>query len=263
LKRGPDETRGFTPRKRLGQHFLRDPNIVRKIVAAVQPVPGAQVVEIGPGRGALTSELLARFPDLIAIEVDERAVDELREMHPSLNVRPSDVLSVDWAVIAAAERPVYVVGNLPYNITTPILFALLDGAPSVVEAVVMMQLEVARRLVARPRSKDYGILSVAVQLGAQPDLLFRVSRNVFEPKPAVESAVVRVAFDRGDRPRAVDEQFLRTVIRRAFNQRRKTLRNSLSSLVPDGVSLPERWSRARAEELSPPEFVELARFLMP
>lgn len=260
---------GFTrrpsvrPKKRLGQHFLRDGNIIRKIVAQVQPSPESRVVEIGPGVGALTGLLLERFPDLIAFEVDERSVAELAVAYPSLDIRHMDVLEVNWRELAPDGKALYVVGNLPYNITTPILFSLLDEAPVVVEAILMMQLEVARRLVAKPRTKDYGILSVATQLAATPELLFKVSRNVFDPRPAVESAVVRISFKR--QPQLlhdeVDPRFIRKVIRQAFNQRRKTLRNSIAVLIPADRVLPERWSASRAEELEPGEFVELARFL--
>lgn len=254
------------PLKRLGQHFLRDPNLIDRIVRSVQPPDGHQVVEIGPGRGAITGRLLDRFPDLIAIEIDERAVEELRTSLPALDVRQGDILNVDWRAIAGG-RPLYVVGNLPYNITTPILFGLLDSLEPITEAVVMMQLEVARRLVASPRTKEYGILSVATQLAAEPDILFRISRHVFEPKPAVESALVRLRFhEAGSAPGdAVDVNpaHVRKVIRTAFNQRRKTLRNSLSSLIEKGVELPARWASRRAEELPPTEFVELAHFLKP
>jgi 16S rRNA (adenine1518-N6/adenine1519-N6)-dimethyltransferase len=265
MSEGSTRRPSVRPRKRLGQHFLRDGNIIRKIVSQVTPPPGAQVVEIGPGVGALTGLLLERFPDLIAIEVDERSVAELIVAYPSLDVRHADVLTVDWRTFVADGRALYVVGNLPYNITTPILFSLIDDAPGVVEAVLMMQLEVAKRLVAKPRTKDYGILSVATQLAATPTLLFKVSRNVFEPKPAVESALVRISFNRRPEPQPdeVDSRFVRKVIRQAFNQRRKTLRNSVAVLIPADRALPERWSASRAEELEPREFVELARFLTP
>jgi 16S rRNA (adenine1518-N6/adenine1519-N6)-dimethyltransferase len=256
------------PRKRLGQHFLRDPNVIAKIVASIRPDLGDRVVEIGPGLGAITEPLLMQSPDMIAVEIDERAVEELRARFPTLDVRHQDVLKMSWTELAEADRRLYVVGNLPYNITTPILFSLYDIAPSVNEVVVMMQLEVARRLVAVPRTKAYGILSVATQLVGLPEILFRVSRHVFEPKPAVESAVVRIRFvvqpedDSGTRdPAKPDAAFVRTVIRTAFNQRRKTLRNSLAGLLSTDRPLPDTWSGKRAEELPPSEFVELARFL--
>ncbi len=252
----------FRPRKSLGQNFLTDPNVARKIVGALRAGPEASLVEIGPGQGALTGLLMERYPKLTALEVDARAVALLRERFPGLDVRHADVLTVDWAALAEEKGgPLHVIGNLPYNITSPILFGLLDAHTHVREAVLMMQLEVAQRLVAVPRTKAYGILSVAVQLYAKPELLFRVSKNVFFPKPDVTSAVVRLDFSQMREP-DVDPAFLRQVVRTAFNQRRKTLRNSLSRWTRGaGARLPHDWDRRRAEELPPEAFVELARYL--
>ncbi len=255
-------SQSFAPKKHLGQNFLQDPNTARKIVASLQAPPGASVVEIGPGPGALTGLLQAAYPAMTALEVDPRAVALLRERFPGLDVRQQDVLAVDWAALARQKGgPLYVVGNLPYYITSQILFGLLDAGPCLREAVVMMQLEVAQRLVAPPRTKAYGILSVATRLRARPELLFRVSRNVFFPKPDVTSAVVRLTFD--DAPPAdVDPALLRDVVRTAFNQRRKTLRNSLSRWTKEaGLALPDGWEHCRAEELTPEAFVELAQYL--
>src|SRR5690606_14958910 len=160
------------PKKSLGQHFLRDPNTIRKIAAAVGAPAGAPVVEIGPGTGALTEELLRHHPDLTAVEVDERAVAHLREALPGLDVRHQDVLDADWAALAEEKGDkLWIVGNLPYYITSPILFSLLDARVHLRRAVVMMQKEVAERLVAAPRTKAYGILSVQTQLLARPTLL--------------------------------------------------------------------------------------------
>ena len=193
----------------------------------------------------------------------------LRERFPHLDVRHRDVLDVDWAALAEEKGGgLHVIGNLPYYITSPILFSLLDaqlgqGRTSVREAVVMMQLEVAERLVAAPRTKAYGILSVVFQLYAAPELLFRVSPNVFYPKPDVTSAVVRLAFGERDvRTSVAEAGLLREIVRAAFNQRRKTLRNSLSRWTKgEGLALPPGWERRRAEELTPAEFVELTRHL--
>lgn len=254
----------LSPKKSLGQNFLNDPNTVRKIVGSLEAPADAHVVEIGPGMGALTGELLDRFSTFTALEIDERAVAYLKEAYPTLDVRQMDVLDVDWVALAAEKGgPLHVIGNLPYYITSPILFGLLDNRQHLSEAVVMMQLEVAQRLVAEPRTKAYGILSVQVQLHARPDLLFRVSRNVFYPKPDVTSAVIRLAFDAvPPLPSDVDPDFLREVIRTAFNQRRKTLRNSLSVWTrAHNITLPHGWDRRRAEELTPPAFLELARYI--
>lgn len=250
----------FQPRKRLGQNFLADPNTARKIVASLGAAPTQPVVEIGPGTGALTGLLAARFRRFTAIEIDPRAVAVLAEALPGVDVRELDVLRVDWASLAEElGGPLHVIGNLPYYITTPIVFSLLDAGEAVAEAVVMVQLEVARRIVAVPRTKEYGILSVVLQRLARPELLFEVSRNVFRPRPDVTSAVLRLDF-RAAPGVDTDPAWFRTVVRTAFNQRRKTLRNSLSSI---GGDIPEPWSGARAEELAPHEFVDLARYLAP
>ncbi len=254
----------ITPKKHLGQNFLTDPNTARKIIAALRAPEGEAVVEIGPGTGALTGLLLARYPAMTALEIDARAVAYLQAEHPGLDVRQADVLEVDWAALAAEKGgPLYVIGNLPYYITSPILFGLLDHRRHLREAVLMMQREVAQRLVAVPRTKEYGIPSVLTQLYARPELLFSVSRNVFFPKPDVTSAVIRLAFDGPPPPDPdVDSAFLRRVVRAAFNQRRKTLHNSLSQWTRTrGLDLPHGWGRKRAEELPPPAFVELARYL--
>ncbi|MDQ7039906.1 MAG: 16S rRNA (adenine(1518)-N(6)/adenine(1519)-N(6))-dimethyltransferase RsmA [Rhodothermus sp.] len=250
----------FRPRKRLGQHFLVDPNIARKIAAALQAAPEDPVVEIGPGTGALTGLLLEHYPRLTAIEIDPRAIAELKARWPSLDVRRADVLTVNWPALAAEKNGrLHVVGNLPYYITSPILFALLDAREVLAEAVLMMQREVAERLVALPGSKTYGILSVVAQLWATPTLLFPVSRHVFRPRPRVESAVVRLTFEQPLPD--VDPALLRQVIRTAFNQRRKTLRNSLRRLLPPGINLPVLWAQARAEMLAPADYVALTRWL--
>lgn len=251
------------PKKSLGQHFLRDPNTIRKIAAAVGAPAGAPVVEIGPGTGALTEELLRLYPDLTAVEVDERAVAHLREALPGLDVRHQDVLDADWAALAGEKGDrLWIVGNLPYYITSPILFSLLDARAHLRRAVVMMQKEVAERLVAVPRTKAYGILSVQTQLLCRPALLFDVSRNVFHPKPDVTSAVVALDFDQPEP--GVDVERLRRTVRTAFNQRRKTLRNSLGPITSEtGLGVPEELAGRRPEALEPAEFVALARAIFP
>jgi 16S rRNA (adenine1518-N6/adenine1519-N6)-dimethyltransferase len=248
----------FQPKKRLGQNFLRDPNIARKIVGSLEG--GAPLVEIGSGTGALTGLLLERDPALTAVEVDERAVAILTRQWPDLDVRHLDVLKLNWASLAEERGgPLGVIGNLPYYITTPILFSLLDSPTGTVrELVVMMQKEVAARIVAVPRTKAYGILSVVLQKLTKPTLFFDVPPDVFYPKPAVTSSVVH--FDFRVPALEVDPALFRRVVRMAFNQRRKTLRNSLSAF---GADLPEEFSSLRAEALTPDNFVTLSRYLAP
>jgi len=214
--------------------------------------------------GALTGPLAERYPDLIAIEVDERAVNLLKVDFPTVQVIHGDVLDMTWDTLAdgAPGERVSVIGNLPYYITSQILFGLLDAAPRIREAVIMMQYEVAARLTAIPRTKDYGILSVATQLACTPKLLFPVSRNVFYPKPDVRSAIVRLEFPAETPDLRINPKWLRHIIRAAFNQRRKTLRNSLSGVVKEaGRDLPEDIAPKRAEELTPQDFVDLAIYL--
>lgn len=226
-------------------------------MGAVQAPLGAKVVEIGPGTGALTGELLRTYPDLTAIEVDHRAVAWLKGQFSNLDIRLQDVLQTGWDELGGT-RPLFVVGNLPYYITTPILFSLLDAATTVKRAILMMQLEVAQRLVAKPNTKEYGILSVVTQLYAQPQLLFKVPASVFYPKPDVVSAVIALDFfPKEEIAPNIDSTYLRLVIRTAFNQRRKTLRNSLQKLG----SVPEPWTGLRAENLTPADFVALATAL--
>lgn len=244
--------------------------MVRRIVDAFAAArsaacPDARVVEVGPGTGALTGALLARFPHMRALEIDQRAVTLLREEFPGLDVVREDVLEVDWQR-AAVGGELAVIGNLPYNIVSQIMFGLMEApAGSVRLAVVMMQKEVAERVTAVTRTKAYGILSVICQLYTKPTILFDVSPSCFTPRPNVDSAMVQLDFE-------VDEGLdvfnttltsgLRLVVRAAFQQRRKTLRNSLKVLCEQqGVELPDKWTKKRAEELPPQEFLELTRFV--
>lgn len=252
------------PKKRLGQHFLTDEAVVRAIVDAAGDAPGG-LVEIGPGEGALTGALLARHPAMVALEVDPEAVAHLRRRFPALDLREADVLDADWrALDAAAGRAVgtderlTVVGNLPYYITSPILLSLLAAREHVARAIVMVQKEVADRLVAPPGSKTYGTLSVYLALTSRAELLVDVPRRAFRPPPAVESAVVVVEFD-GRSPVAPFRD-VRRVVRAAFGQRRKMLRNSLSQIAAEtGRELPAWAATRRPEAVTPDEFDALAR----
>lgn len=254
----------FRPKQSLGQNFMHDPNMVRKIVGALQAPPDAHVVEVGAGTGALTEELHKRYERLTVIEIDERAVNVLRERFPDLDVRQQDMMTLDWAALAAEKgQPIYVISNTPYNLTSQLLFALLEARAYAAEAVLTMQKEVAERIVAEPRTKAYGILSVIMQLYADPELLFTVSRHVFYPQPDVTSACVRFTYNPpGEEGFDVDPAWLRTLVRNAFNQRRKMLRNSLSQWTKDrGIELPNDWGRHRPEALPPEDFVALAQYL--
>jgi 16S rRNA (adenine1518-N6/adenine1519-N6)-dimethyltransferase len=251
----------FRPKQSLGQNFLHDPNMVDKIVGTLDAPPDAHVVEVGAGTGALTEALAERYDRLTAIEIDERAVEVLRQTVPGITIREQDVREVDWADLAS-DAPVHVISNTPYHLSTEILFALLEQRQHVREAVLTMQKEVAERIVAGPGTKDYGGPSVLVQLFAQPTHAFNVSRHVFSPQPDVTSAVLHVHFDPSAEPEDLTLGDVRPIVHAAFNQRRKMLRNPLSAWTKDrGIELPNDWGRKRAEALSPAEFADLARFL--
>jgi 16S rRNA (adenine1518-N6/adenine1519-N6)-dimethyltransferase len=253
----------FRPKQSLGQNFLQDPNMAEKIVRTLQAPPDAHVVEVGAGTGELTGLLAEQYDRLTAIEIDERAVKVLRQQHPALDVRQQDVRTTDWATLADEKGgPLYVISNTPYHLTTEILFALLENREQVAEAVLTMQKAVAERLVAEPKTKAYGVLSVLLQLFSGPVLEFSVPPQVFSPQPDVSSAVVRVTFAAADGPDDLALDDVRPYVRAAFHQRRKMLRNSLSAWVKDqGVDLPNDWNRKRAEALSPAHFATVARHL--
>ena len=247
------------PIKHLGQNYLTDDNIARKIVSLVGARPNQTVVEVGPGTGALTKWLHQKYASLHVIEVDTRAVELLRHEFPDVRVHEADVLDIDWTQFGSS---IFVVGNLPYYITSEILFSVLDAPKVISQVVFMAQLEVARRLVAETRTKEYGILSVATQLHSVPKIAFRVSRNVFYPRPDVESAVVVLDLTSPMSNNPAELKNARRLSREAFNQRRKTLRNSLSgSVARSGKSLPDEVAGKRAEELTPRDFLELSRYL--
>jgi 16S rRNA (adenine1518-N6/adenine1519-N6)-dimethyltransferase len=252
----------FRPKQSLGQNYLSDQNYVQKICNEFGDPSegGTTVVELGPGAGALTQVLFKRYPKMIAVDIDDRAVELLKEAMPELGVVRSDVLQINYSSLARARGgKLSVIGNLPYHITSQILFSLCDHYRAVRGAVVTMQLEVAQRIVAPPGTKEYGILSVVFQLYSRPRLLFQIPPTVFYPQPKVTSALLRFDF-RGKGP-GVNQADLRRVLTKAFQQRRKMLRQSLKSLLKPGQELPEAFATRRPEHLSPLEFVALTKFL--
>ncbi|HEU4566029.1 MAG TPA: 16S rRNA (adenine(1518)-N(6)/adenine(1519)-N(6))-dimethyltransferase RsmA [Gemmatimonadaceae bacterium] len=266
---GPRRNARATPpppaRKSLGQHFLTDPRILARIADAAQVGAGDTVVEIGPGRGALTEQLLARAGRVIAVEVDRALAAMLRDRHagePRLTIVERDVLEVPLGELAPGGEYA-LVGNIPYYITTPILFHALRP-PRPTRAVFLLQREVAERMVAPPGSRDYGALSVNLQALARVEMLFRVAAGAFHPPPKVESAVVRVTpRAEPDVPPALEERFQEFVIA-AFGLRRKQMRRVVRTLL--GIGAPEADEllaaarldpEARPETLSPPDFARL------
>lgn len=235
--------------------------MIGKIVGTITPTPKQRLVEIGPGTGALTRFLYPKYPEMCAIEVDQRAIAVLQEEMPALDIRQSDVLKVNWSDLAQTA-PLYVIGNLPYYITSPILFALLEASSAVEEGVFMMQKEVAERLVAKTRTKAYGILSVQFQYFTQVDYLFSVPPTVFSPPPKVDSAIVRIRFNKSIDQKVAYQDF-KKIVRMAFGQRRKKLSNNLKPLMKDwGIHELPFSDNTRAEELTPEQFAELTHYLL-
>lgn len=241
-------------KKSLGQHFLKDGNMIQKIVNAISAEPDDRVVEIGPGAGALTGPLLQQFEDVVAVEIDQRMVQHLKEQYPDLAIVEEDILKCDWQQFLKTEKPVHVVGNLPYYITSQILFAIFEHREFIKTALLMMQKEVAERIVASPHSKEYGILSVQSQLMSTPEILFDVPPSVFSPPPNVESSVVKFTFNKGEL--ACSDANLKTVVRMAFNQRRKKLSNALKRLDAE-LPAEEFDFSLRAEALEPEMYEKL------
>lgn len=247
-------------RKRFGQNFLRDQNVIDKIVRAINPQTGDAMVEIGPGRGAMTWPLLQALGELTAIEIDRDLVPLLREQAPSygqLTVVEADVLTVDFTALAA-QRTLRVVGNLPYNISTPVLFHLLDHAGAIQDMHFMLQREVVERMAAPHGDKVYGRLSVALQARCKVEKLFRVMPGSFWPVPKVESAIVRLT-PLHDPEREALAPRLDRILRAAFSQRRKTLSNALDGVL-DPVTIASCGVRpeARAEQVDIAGFLKMA-----
>ena len=245
-------------KKSLGQHFLVDQNYINKIADAALQADTRVHVEIGPGGGAITGKLYEEASELVLIETDSRVIEELQSNYPEAEIHHADILKFDWGKLRD-RAPIAVTGNLPYYITSPILFQLLECRDMVDQIVVMIQKEVADRILARPSTKDYGILSVQFQLFFRVDRLFNVPPTVFRPRPKVESSVIRMK-PAGRAGLNVDERFLRKLIRDAFARRRKTLNNNLKGLYPVEKLTDEIRGR-RAETFTPDEFVELAAML--
>lgn len=255
---------GHQPRKRFGQHFLHDAGIINGIVAAVNPTPGDHLVEIGPGEGAITLPLLKRVRKLTVIELDRDLVPRIAAMTANLgevDVIQADVLTVDLAGLAG-DRKLRIVGNLPYNISSPILFHCIDQLDAIDDMHFMLQKEVVDRMAAEPGSKVYGRLSVMLQLACVVEPLFYVPPSAFRPPPKVDSAIVRLL------PRPASERpstllpIVSHVVRSAFGQRRKTLSNALNG-VADSAQLRAAGidPTDRAEQLPPLAFVRLAELL--
>jgi 16S rRNA (adenine1518-N6/adenine1519-N6)-dimethyltransferase len=256
---------GHRARRRFSQNFLHDAHYIERIMAAIDPRPGERIVEIGPGLGALTAPLIERAGAITAVEIDRDLAARLRARFTAeqLALVEGDALALDWCALAAADgRPLRIVGNLPYHISTPLLFGLLPVAPRVRDQHFMLQKEVVDRMVAGPGGRDYGRLSVMLQFRYRLARLLIVPAGAFSPAPKVSSAIVRLVPKPASELPAVDEAVFARLVTAAFGQRRKTLRNALAPLLTEaairacGVD-----PGARAETLPGAAFVLLAQRL--
>lgn len=249
------------PRKRFGQHFLHDPAIIARIVAVIAPRPEQHMVEIGPGQAALTEPLLQHLPAMDVVELDRDLIADLRRRFPQLRIHEQDALKFDFAALAPPGERLRVVGNLPYNISTPLLFHLLEQADQIEDMVFMLQKEVVDRMVAKPGNKDYGRLAVMLQTYCEVSHEFDVGPGAFNPPPKVDSSIVSL-FPRRQPLFQGDARLFSRLVAQAFAQRRKTLRNNLKKLLTEAqiVSLGID-PGCRADTLPLSDFVALAELL--
>lgn len=255
------------PKKALGQHFLTDLSVAERIAATMDAYRGMPLLEIGPGMGVLTRFLIERGHDLTVVEIDTESVEYLTREFPDLaaagRIVEGDFLKMDLKELYPGDTPFCIIGNYPYNISSQIFFKVLDYKDRVHCCSGMLQREVAERLTAPPRTKARGILSVLLQTWYKEEYLFTVSESVFNPPPKVKSGVIRMVRNDVTDP-GCDPTLMRTVVKTTFGQRRKTLRNSLKSLLPPGATMPadaDTILALRPEQLTVTQFVELTNLL--
>ena len=253
----------ITPLKRFGQNYLQDQNIIKKIVDEINPLPDDFIVEIGPGQGSLTDKLSEKNKNITAIEIDKRVIENLKTKFPGMKLVEGDILDLNFKnLFQNSDDKIRIVGNIPYNITSPILFKLFENNYLIKDAVFMVQYEVAKRMVADLGSKDYGIISVLLNYYGKPKLIFKVSPNVFYPRPKVNSAVVHIYFNSERNDTHFNSTFI-SIVKSAFGNRRKTLRNSFGNSIfakvdfsKSGIDLS-----LRAEQLNVENFMQLTNFV--
>lgn len=249
-------------RKRFGQNFLVDHNIIDKIVSAIAPAPGQNLIEIGPGQGAITGPVLEKCLQLNVVELDRDLIPILQkkfQQYPDLHIHQGDALKTNFGQFYIEGKPLRIIGNLPYNISTPLMFHLLSFSGQIHDMYFMLQQEVVTRLAAAPREKNYGRLSVMVQYYCKVQPLFQVPPSAFRPAPKVESAIVRLLpYPEPPYP-ADDLQLLSRLVRTCFQQRRKTIRNTLKLMLKtEQLEQLDIDLTRRPETLSVEDFVQLS-----
>ncbi|MFT6365986.1 MAG: 16S rRNA (adenine1518-N6/adenine1519-N6)-dimethyltransferase [Halioglobus sp.] len=249
-------------RKRFGQNFLHDSGVINRIIESIHPRAGEQLVEIGPGQGALTQWLMRSGCQLDVVELDRDLVPALLDAYddsPKFNLHNADALKFDYRTIGNSDDKIRVVGNLPYNISTPLIFKLLENSDRILDMHFMLQLEVVNRLAASPGSKNWGRLGIMTQYHCEIESLFEVPPSAFTPAPKVQSAIVRMVPRQNSQWPDCDETLLRKIVQASFAQRRKTLRNNLKGLIDAGaLEAIGIDPSARAETLELHQFIEIA-----
>jgi 16S rRNA (adenine1518-N6/adenine1519-N6)-dimethyltransferase len=251
------------PRKRFGQHFLVNPQIIQKIIAAIHPLPHEHIVEIGPGKGALTFPLLETHPTLMAIEIDKDLVKYLSAQHPSLSIVQTDVLSFDFSTL---PQPLRIIGNLPYNISTPLMFYLIKYKAMLQDMIFMLQKEVVDRMCAEKNTKSYGRLSVMLQIEFDVIKMFNVPPHAFQPPPKVDSAIVQLIPKNSSWENPQIKIQFETIVRECFSHRRKTLKNIFNMLKYDVSQMADFCENidfsSRPENLSGEDYKKLAEAIL-
>lgn len=246
------------PLKQFGQNFLVDRNYINKIISAFAPEENDEILEIGPGQAALTRELVNFTKKIHVVEIDNRAAERIEKEFPNINLINSDFLKIDFKEVF--NSGLRVIGNIPYNITSPILFKLLENRSMIIDSLLMVQYEVAKRITAVPGTKDYGILAVLMQNYADIELKFKVPPTVFRPVPKVDSAIIHLKW-KAKEELNYNEELFKQLVKSSFSQRRKTLKNSLKNSIFANCDFTEVIDTSlRAERLSISDFIEMTKY---
>lgn len=249
------------PLKRFGQNYIRDNNIIIKIVSEINPKSGDNLIEIGPGLGALTNELVKYKNDFISVEVDNRVIEGLSIKYPELKLINDDFLKITLEdFYSSNKKKLRIVGNIPYNLTSSIIFKMIENNNIICDSVLMIQYKVAQRITAGKGTKEYGILSVLLNYFADVKLCFKISPNVFYPKPKVSSAVIHIFFKEISLSKEEKEIFIK-IVKAAFGNRRKTIRNSFGNSIFKNINFENSGIdlNKRAEQLSIANFETLTK----
>ena len=252
------------PLKRFGQNYLHDKNIIKKIASEINPQPTDTIIEIGPGRGALTELIYGKIKNFIAVEIDTRVIEDLRSKFPELQLIQKDFLKIDIStIIDFNKKKLRVIGNIPYNLTSSIIFKIINNTNLIEDAILMVQDEVAKRMTAQKGNKDYGILTVLLNYFTETKYCFKVSPNAFYPKPKITSAVVHLRLKQLNISTEERKMFI-SVVKACFGNRRKTLKNSLSNSIFNELNFSNSGIdlSLRAEQLDVKDFVALTEFVL-